>query len=351
MINPKIPDKHFEFDAFRFFRSVVDCSSQILVSKNELEIINDRDFLFYFFVMETKSERERAKQLFLASINQKLKSLNPGDARSLRRTVHQLTNFGSEFKNYRTIKLNKIPNTVIIGFCRVLQTIGYTVYLPREADRYNEIAIMCIQETWKLGLSDVFNNTTFTKIVYHPGQNIYNPEVVANAYHEALNMVIKRMSFNDVIDYLHIHESSPITYAAISKSNDLAVIVTYSKFASAHKVLSTIVKHNDQIIFVDSRINKLKPTNDNFIDSPKSPEEVSNDSSISSPKHIPSAPLPSILSICPDYMNRRWTNDMGSVIPPLSPLVAHAADLPSTIDLFVNRLPGLVNPISASDRF
>ena len=214
--------------------------------------------------MESKTERERSKQLFLASINQKLKSLNPGDARSLRRTVHSLTNFGNEFKNYRTVKLNKIPNTVIIGFCRVLQTIGYSVYLPREADRYNEIAIMCIQETWGLGLSEIFNSTVFTKIAFHPGQSIYNADQVAKSYHEALNLLLNGVNFNDIIDYLHTNENSPITYAAVCKKDNLAVIVTYSKFASAHKVLSTIVKHHDQIIYVDSRINKLKPSNDNF---------------------------------------------------------------------------------------
>ena len=204
--------------------------------------------------------RRRNKEALEFMIERREQKLSETDHRSLVRTVRGLTNFGNEFQNYRSTYLAEVPNSIIIGFCLVLKEIGFNVYLPREADRYNDISTFCIQETWESELKRIFFGSAFICLNKIPIQKKEEANTsIENVYLCALQAAERRYSSSCVSLFLLQHEEIDITHMVLTIIDGLSLLVTFKKRGSAHKVISYIYRKGGVVQFVDKRekITKL----------------------------------------------------------------------------------------------
>ena len=210
-------------------------------------------------------ERERNKLQLYNMFRDKRKNLSDTDKRSLMRTINGLTDYGNDFPLYRAGNLTDVPNTVITGLCHILKEHGYSVYLPREADRYNEISTYCIQETWNSCLKSIFEHTQFVSMSrLMPVQPSSDTRPLSDIYFEALTKLEAEGSVQQIITLLRQAEAIKITHMLFVKMPNLAVVATFEKRSSAHKLMSYAIDHEGKKTFTDMRprmnertINKL----------------------------------------------------------------------------------------------
>jgi hypothetical protein len=205
------------------------------------------------------NDREKNRQTILNMLKDRKRHLNETDRRSLSRTIAGLTNFGNDFANFRRKKLADVPNTVITGLCQVLKDIGIPVYLPREADRYNDISTLCIQETWDSHLKYIFELTKFINMNHISGSSIQKESIkTSEAYLSALSLLDQNMFETSVALYLQQHETTNITHIAFVRSPTLSIVSAFAKRGSAHRLLAYSARNGDNIYFYDSREKNLE---------------------------------------------------------------------------------------------
>ena len=208
-------------------------------------------------------EQERNKQQVYNMIKERKKRLSETDKRSLIRAVNGLTDFGNDFANYRSEFLSEVPNTVITGLCQVLKEAGFAVYLPREADRYNEISTLCLQETWNTCLHSIFEAAHFISLTHAPSiQPVSDSRSLSEIYLEALSMLKDESSNSEITTFLRERETARITHIVFVNSPLLKIIATFEKRGSAHRLLSYAIKKGEDTSFFDMR-TKLSERNVN----------------------------------------------------------------------------------------
>ena len=203
------------------------------------------------------SDREKNRQAIYSLLKDRKRHLNETDKRSLSRTIAGLTNFGSEFAKFRSRKLGDVPNTVITGLCQILKEVGFSVYLPREADRYNEVSTLCIQETWESQLKYIFQAASFLNMNHMRVSSLHvGPKLLPEAYINAINAIEQGTDETSVAVYLQQNEDVKITHVSIVKMAGLLIVASFSKRGSAHRLLAYAIKNTDGTRFVDSREKK-----------------------------------------------------------------------------------------------
>ena len=199
-------------------------------------------------------EQERNKQQVYNMIKERKKRLSETDKRSLIRAVNGLTDFGNDFGVFRGEHLSDVPNTVITGLCQILKEAGFAVYLPREADRYNEISTLCIQETWNSCLRPIFQAAQFVSMSHAPSvQPASDSRPTSEIYNDALSMVEEQVPTSQVVTFVREREAARITHMAFVVTPLLKIVATFEKRGSAHRLLAYALKKGDQTTFFDMR--------------------------------------------------------------------------------------------------
>ena len=199
-------------------------------------------------------EQEQNKQQIHAMLKERKKRLSETDRRSLQRAINSLTNFGNDFSIYRTTNLSDVPNTVITGLCHILKEHGFPVYLPREADRYNEISTLCIQETWNSCLKHIFQCTKFLNLAHLPREPaVSDLRPVSEIYYQALCNYEAGDQAAMVATFLKQRETNKVTHFVGVHSKLLSIVATFEKRGSAHKLLAYSIRNGDETTFFDIR--------------------------------------------------------------------------------------------------
>lgn len=202
-------------------------------------------------------EREKNKAAAYAMLKDRKRHLNETDRRSLTRAIGGLSDFGSDFSNFRTKVLADVPNTVITGFCQILKDADVPVYLPREADRYNEISTLCIQETWNSHLKDFFQVTSFINLCHTAAPVVQKePMKSSELYLNALSALDQEMPEASVAALIQAHDSANITHVALMKHPYISIVSAFSKRGSAHKLLAYGLRKGDVVTTFDIREKK-----------------------------------------------------------------------------------------------
>ena len=199
------------------------------------------------------NEKEHNRQQMYNMIRDRKRRLSETDRRSLIRAIGGLTDFGNDFAIYRAKFLSDVPNTVITGLCYIMKELGFPVYLPREADRYNEISTLCIQETWNACLKHIFQLTKFINVsqLKLPLLNEIIP--LPDIYNHAIDSVDNDTPYAQIASYIRQRESAIVTHIVIVRSKILTIVATFEKRGSAHKLLAYAVRKGDQEAFIDTR--------------------------------------------------------------------------------------------------
>ena len=202
-------------------------------------------------------EQEQNKQQIYAMLKERKKRLSETDRRSLQRAINSLTNFGNDFSIYRNAHLADVPNTVITGLCHIIKELGFPVFLPREADRYNEVSTLCIQETWNSCLKHIFQFCKFINLGHVPLEPPVNdPRPLSEIYNQALYLYESENQAKQVASFLRQRETNKITHFVAVHCNLLSIVATFEKRGSAHKLLAYSVKKGDQTTFFDIRMKR-----------------------------------------------------------------------------------------------
>ena len=160
------------------------------------------------------------------------KSLDIHDKHSLIKAINSFENFGDDAEKY--LKMLNIPDSILYGYLKTLEKLGFQVQLAREADRYKWVLYLCAQQTWNI-LKDVFEHTKIICIKSTREPQVLKKVIEGNIFKEALNKFLKGES-NDYITNFITEKNPDIKFVVLFKNGKDGIVIGFDKQKGKFKI-------------------------------------------------------------------------------------------------------------------